>query len=155
MILYSHLNLLRHPVIEFENFDGKLFQLIFNLPDVPKAFGPFRVDIKSTIINGRILIEISPEKEQINDEIIGLFYTSHTLSYLCVDSAQFTMAEFLSKIKVTPEYNIRLGFYRLGVQIDKYYLNYENKIAKHIWKLDEKGWVSIDQHGGNRNVRYT
>lgn len=141
MILFTHqVQLLKQPVIEFENHDGRLVQLISRVKK--HGFGPHPVDIKPVITDQKIFIEIIPN-ENTDNEIMGLFYMPNTLSYK-VANPEFTLMECLAKYKIEPYYQPRLGFYRMGVEIHKYYSNYDNKIAKYIWKLDpELGWNTI------------
>jgi hypothetical protein len=140
MILFNHhIHLLHTPVIEFENHDGKWFQLFSNVKK--SGFGPHRVTITPEITDTKIIIKII-EDPNADDEPIGLFYASGTLSYKCIDLS-FILLECLAKYRVEPYYQPRIGFYKVGAQIDKYYIRYDNNIAKYVWDLSaDEGWTT-------------
>lgn len=152
MILFTHHNFNIQPVIEFENYDGKYFQLICRLHK-KIGFGPFKCDIKTEITENRILIEILPETNPSN-MIMGMFYKCSALSYRCQDPNN-VLIECLAKIKLENEYQQRIGFYKEGSQIEAYYKNHSNLISKYVWTLDPSmGWITIDPINKSR-MRFT
>jgi hypothetical protein len=152
MILFTHHNFNTQPVIEFENYDGKYFQLICRLHN-KIGFGPFRCDIKTEIDDQRILIEILPETNP-SDLLMGMFYKCSTLSYRCINQEDVLM-ECLGKIKLENEYQQRIGFYKEGSQIEAYYKKFNNLVSKYIWSLDNSmGWITTSPES-NFRLRYT
>jgi hypothetical protein len=152
MILFTHHNFNVQPVIEFENYDGKYFQLICRLYN-KTGFGPFKCDIKTEITEQRILIEIIQETTPSN-MIMGMFYKSSALSYRCLNQDDILM-ECLSKIKLENEYQQRIGFYKEKSQIEAYYKKYNNLVSKYVWTLDNSmGWISTSPESNSR-LRYT
>lgn len=139
MLLFTHqIQLVHHPIIEFENHDGRWFQLISNI--TKHGFGPHRVTIVPEITESKIIVNITQDPNA-DDEVIGLFCMMGTLSYKCVDPS-YTLFECLAKHRMVPYYQPRIGFYKPGAKIDKYYMRYDNKVAKYVWELGGEGWTS-------------